>query len=222
MKNNVEKKLIAALETSDQMPDSHILDAAKEEMKKKQVSTKRLSPYKFAFVCCVVIVFCLTIVLSVVLLKNKSENKVQTIEYTSIQKYFDETGILLVAFSETSSMIEEENQVYNRKGCKVIKQGETTLFVQETYIYGDKSITLNVVVGNTENVKREHFSEYNDFNNIYMVSKNYSFYYCFNKEEKIGFAFTEYHGYTIYFKIQCEKEQEMFKHFINFIGLQKN
>ena len=222
MKNDVEKKLIAALEAADQMPDSHMLDAAKKEMKKKQVSTRRSSPYKFAIVGYVIIALCLAIVLPAVLLKNKSENKIQTIEYTSMQKYFDETGILLVALSENSSMIEGENQIYNRKGCKAIKQGQTTLFVQESYIYGGKEITLNVVVENTADVKREYFSEYNDCDNIYIVSNNYSFYYCFNKEKGVGRAFAEYHGYTMYFKIQCEKEQDMFQHFINFIGLQKN
>lgn len=227
MKIDVEKKLIEALESSDQTPNPHILDAAKEEMKKKKTSIRRSNIYKFAIAGCVIIALSLAIVLPIVFLNNgnvpNTQMEIQTIEYPSMQKYFDETGVLLVTFSEApSSMIEEVHPNYSREGCIVIKQGDTNLFVQETYLYGGNEITLNVVIEDTEDVKREYFSEYNDCDKIYIVSKKHKFYYRFNKEKETGYAFTEYHGYTIYFKTQSETEQEMFEHFINFIGLQKN
>lgn len=227
MKDDVEKKLIAALEASDQAPNPHVLDIAKEEMRKKKASERHSSVCKLAIAGCLFLVLCLVIVLPIVLLHNGSapitQIEIQTIEYASMQEYFDENGIELIAFSENPhSMLEEENQNYNREGCKVLKQGETTLFVQETYLYEGKMITLSVVEEDTEAVRHEYFSEYNGCDHTYLVSKKYSFYYCFYTEQQMGYAFTEYQGYSVYFKIECKTEQEMFNHFINYIGLQKN
>ncbi|MBQ9276400.1 MAG: hypothetical protein IJ226_02265 [Clostridia bacterium] len=227
MKNkDVEKKLIAALEVSDQIPNPHILDAAKKEIQTKNVPVRHSNIPKFAIAGCVCLVLCLAIVLPILLIHNGNNpnNQIHTQTIASMQEYFNENNVSLIALSEMSASFIEEagNKTYIKKDSAVIMQGETALFVQELYLYENEEITQCVILDTADVVKREHFSDYNDCESIYTVSDGHSFFYSYNEEQKLGFAFTEYNGYTIYFKIRCEVEQKLFEHFINFIELQKN
>ncbi|MBR1747110.1 MAG: hypothetical protein IJ735_02725 [Clostridia bacterium] len=81
-KKDIERTILKSLGTSDKSPDSHILAAAKEEMRERKATERHLKVYPFVMTGCVAVALCLAIVLPVFFLHEESEPNTELLSPT--------------------------------------------------------------------------------------------------------------------------------------------